>query len=123
MGLIYKQMKLGGNKGEMDVTVLFDTGASLCFVRKDVAEKVADISKAPARLKILTPSGTLETEEAAILQLWVDGHALFWTFLVLPELSEDLIVGTDFFQRWKIRLDPEREDIIIDPNALKLQLI
>lgn len=44
-------------------------------------------------------------------------------FYVLPDLSEELIIGADFFQRWKIRLDQERETILIDPSALRLKLV
>ncbi|MDI6886883.1 MAG: hypothetical protein QMD22_11210, partial [archaeon] len=41
----------------------------------------------------------------------------------VPNLSEELIIGSDFLQRWKIKLDPESEKIIIDPRALKLKLV
>jgi hypothetical protein len=44
-------------------------------------------------------------------------------FIIVPELTEELILGTDFFLRWKIKLDPETEDIVIDPSALILQLV
>jgi len=36
---------------------------------------------------------------------------------------KDAIIGADFFQIWKIKLDPERETLILDPNALKLKLV
>lgn len=36
---------------------------------------------------------------------------------------EELILGADFFQRWKMRLNPENEDIVLDQDALKLKLV
>ena len=57
----------------------------------------------------------------------LNGHALFFTFIVVPQLSpqlsEELILGADFFQRWKVRLDPESEEVAIDPSALRLKLV
>ena len=55
--------------------------------------------------------------------IWIDGHPLLWMFIVAPELPEELILGADFFQVWKIRLDPEHEDITIDASALKFKLL
>lgn len=46
-----------------------------------------------------------------------------WGIYLLPELSEELILGADFFQRYKIKLDPEREDFMLDHTAFRLQLI
>lgn len=123
MGLVYKQSRLAGSLGAKVVRALFDTGASHCFIRKDVAEAISPLSRAPRKLQFETATGVAETEEVIFAEVWVNGYPLFWTFLVVPELSEELILGSDFFQRWKIRLDPEREEIILDPNALKLKLV
>ena len=62
-------------------------------------------------------------ESTPIVDVEVEGYNLFWHFLAFPELSEELIIGADFLQRWKIKLDPENESIIIDPKALKLKLV
>lgn len=47
MELIYKTTKLLGDRGEQEVKALFDTEASQCFVRRDVAQAVATLSKGP----------------------------------------------------------------------------
>jgi len=62
-------------------------------------------------------------QSTGILDIEVEGYNLFWHFLVVSDLSEELIIGADFLQRWKIKLDPENERIIIDPKALKLKLV
>jgi len=68
--------------------------------------------------------GTLLVEgSTGIMDVEVKGYNLFWHFLVIPDLSEEPIIGADFLQRWKITLDPESERIIIDPKALKLKLV
>lgn len=123
MGLIYKATKLLGDRGEQEVKALFDTGASQCFVRRDVAQAVATLSKGPYPFTFETATGLAKTDEVIFAVLKIDGHDLFWMFYVIPDLSEALIVGADFFQRWKIRLDPEREMILVDPSALRLKLV
>ena len=59
------------------------------------------------------------------IDLFVDlrGHKLGFYFLVVPELPYEIIVGADFFQKWKIKLDPVAEDFIIDEKALKIMLV
>ena len=44
-------------------------------------------------------------------------------FLVVPELPYEIIVGADFFQKWKMKLDPIAEDFIIDEKALEIMLV
>ena len=63
------------------------------------------------------------SESTGVLSVEVEGFNLFWHFLVVPNLSEELIIGADFLQRWKIKLGPKSERIIIDPKALKLKLV
>lgn len=62
-------------------------------------------------------------QEGVQAAIWLDGHALSWLFYVIPDLTEDAVIGADFLQIWEIKLDPERERLIFDPNALKLKLV
>jgi hypothetical protein len=34
-----------------------------------------------------------------------------------------VVIGADFLQRWKIKLDPVTEDFIIDEKALEIILV
>ena len=123
MGLIYKRLPLQGDFGLLEATALFDTGASRCFVNKDVARHVATFGRAPYALRFEMAMGAFETDEVIPASVTIHGHPLFWTFIVVPDLSEEVILGADFFQSWKIRLDPESEDVTIDPSALRLKLV
>ncbi len=60
---------------------------------------------------------------AIIGDVQLNGAALLATLLVVPNLTEELILGADFFQRWKIRLNPEGKEVILDQDALKLKLV
>ena len=124
MGLIYKEVVLRGDKGEGKFRALWDNGSSESFIRKDLAEKVGTISRLSAPRKFEMGKGDLLVgESTGIVDVEVEGYNLFWHFLVVPDLSEELIIGADFLQRWEIKLDPESERIIIDPKALKLKLV
>ena len=122
MGLIYKEVVLRGDKGEGEFQALWNNGSSESFIRRDLAEGVGTILRLDAPREFEMGKGDLLVgESTGVLSVEVEGFNLFWHFLVVPNLSEELIIGADFLQRWKIKLDPER--IIIDPKALKLKLV
>ncbi|MFQ5851616.1 MAG: hypothetical protein ACE5JU_13665 [Candidatus Binatia bacterium] len=65
----------------------------------------------------------MKVTRAMIEDVYLNGATLFATLLVVPNLTEELILGADFFQRWKIRLNPETEELILDRDALRLKLV
>lgn len=123
MGLIYKVIKVSGNKGSKEVKALFDSGASESFIRADVAKQLSSAIRLPNPKTFELGRGTLKVKRAMIGDVFLNGTALFTTLLVVPNLTEELILGADFFQRWKIRLNPESEEVILDQDALKLKLV
>ena len=123
MGLIYKAIKVSGNKGTKDVKALFDTGASESFIRADIAKELSSPARLPNPKEFEMGRGTLKVSRAMIGDIQLDGATLFTTLLIVPNLTKELILGADFFQRWKIRLNPENEQVILDQDALKLKLV
>jgi len=124
MGIIKKKIKVAGSKLERECEVLFDTGASSCFVREDVALQLGQAVKAPYPLAFRLGNNTVMTADRTItLFLDMKGHKLSFYFLVVAELPYEVIVGADFFQKWKIKLDPITEDFIIDEKALEIMLV
>ena len=124
MGIIKKQVKVAGSKSERDCEVLFDSGASACFVREDVARQLGQLVKAPYPLAFRLGNNTVMTANRTIdLFLDMKGHKLSFYFLVVAELPYEVIVGANFFQNWKIKLDPITEDFIIDEEALEIMLV
>lgn len=124
MGLIRKKLEVAGSVSRKDCDVLFDTGASACFVREDVARELAQVLKAPVSLTFTLGDETAFTAEYTT-DLYVDikEHFLVHHFLVVPKLPCEVIVGSDFLQRWKIKLDPATEEFIIDEKALEIILV
>lgn len=124
MGLIRKQLKVAGSLGERKCTVLFDTEASASFVREGIAREIAQTLRSPEPLYFTLGNGeVIQAEYTTVLHVEIDGHTLAHMFLVFPSLPDELIIGADFLQQWKIRLDPATEEFIIDEEALKIVLI
>lgn len=120
---VYKFIKLYGNKGTKEVKALFDSGASESFIRADIAKELASPTRLPNPKTFEMGRGSLKVTRAMIGDVQLNGSSLFATLLVVSNLSEELILGADFFQRWKIRLNPENEEFILDKDALKLKLV
>ena len=47
MGTIFYKIKLRGSRGEAEAEALFDTGASMSFIKRSLAEKLGVIDKLP----------------------------------------------------------------------------
>jgi len=124
MGLIKKELEVAGSLHERVCEVLFDTGASASFVRKNVAEEIAQILKTPHRLSFkLGDESVFSAEHTTVLHINIDGHSLPHIFLVVPKLPYEVIIGADFLQRWKIKLDPSTEEFIVDEKSLEIILV
>ena len=118
-----KVIKVAGNKGSKEVKALFDSGASESFIRADIAKELSSPTRLPNPKTFEMGRGTLKVTRAMLGDVQLNGATLFATLLVVPNLTEELILGADFFQRWKVRLNPENEEVILDKDSLKLKLV
>ncbi|MFQ5770975.1 MAG: retropepsin-like aspartic protease [bacterium] len=125
MGLIIKQLILEGDKGKKEIAALFDTGASASFIRRDVAKNLATIVRLPKSWRFVQGDGKNEIiiQESIMVHLTINDVTVFQQIFVANELSEELIIGADTMQHWKIRLDPENEDVIIDKKVTELKFV
>lgn len=124
MGLIRKNLEVAGSISRRACNVLFDTGASACFVREDVARELSQVLKSPTPLAFTLGDETvIRTENLTVLYVNIKDHLLFHHFLIVPKLPSEVVIGADFLQRWKIKLDPSTEEFIIDEKALEIILV
>ena len=123
MGMIMKDYTVTGNSDSAAVRVLYDTGAGASFVRRDVAEPLGMIVPTPTPISFTMADGqeVFTVDQAIYLDLDVDGTRLAYTFYVVNDLAEELIIGADMMQRWKISLDQDNETVSIDPHALYMR--
>ena len=43
--------------------------------------------------------------------------------MLIPDLSEQVIIGAATLQKWRIKLDFERDQVIVDPRVTHLRLL
>lgn len=124
MGLVIKNLKIAGDKGEGSVACLFDTGSTETLIREDVAERLTTIVSLthPLSFKMADGKIGLKAKKAGFLLITVNGCEIFEPVIVVENLSDEMIVGAETMQRRKIKLDMENEKITIDPEAARLRV-
>ncbi len=124
MGLIVKKLRVAGDKGERRLEVLFDTGASASFIRQEAVERIATTLKLPSPEAYTLGDGVgkLRVRETAVLYVYIDGVRISDNFIVAPRLSDSVIIGANTFQKWRVKLDLENEEIIINKRMARMLL-
>ena len=123
MGIIVKDYKATGSRDTDTVRVLYDTGAGSSFVRRDIAEPLGEFAASPVSMTFMMANGqeTFTVEQVITLAVDVEGTPLVYTFFIADDLAEELIIGADMMQKFKISLNMEEEEVSIDPRALYLR--
>jgi len=124
MGLIVKRLRVVGDKGERRLQVLFDTGAAASFIRRDVAARIATALELPSpkTYTLADGGGRLRVNETAVLYVYIQGVEISDNFIVAARLSDEVIIGANTMQKWRIKLDLENERVIIDKRMARLLL-
>ena len=125
MGLLIKKLLIEGQKGKVELDVLFDTGASYSFIKKEIAEKIGILVDLVEPKKFLLADGKkrLRITKLVNLQININGCKVTDEVLVAENLSDDMIIGATTMQKWRIKLDMENERVIIDPKVVQLKLV
>ncbi len=125
MGMVSKRIRVRGDRGAAFVEALFDAGASKSLIRRDIATEIARVLRAPTpwTFQLGDGKGRLKTNEMVGLFFQLKGVPIAHTFIVARSLSDEVIIGTDLTQFWKVRPDPVREDVIIDKKLIQLKLV
>ena len=121
MSIIKLPLLFEGSKGEKTLVALFDSGATFSCMSLQSAEGLATWEKMRHPLEVATASMGiyLKIEYAIRLDFYYNDIRLSDEFMVIPNLSEDVILGVNTFQKWRIKLDFEHDTVIIDPKVAK----
>lgn len=125
MAILQKMIHLEGSKGQAEAVALFDGGASYSCIQPSIAEKLGSIEALPRPMRFGTAreGDTLTATQTIRLDLYVDGHRLSDEFMLIPDLSEQVIIGAATLQKWRIKLDFEHDQVVIDPRVTHLRLL
>ncbi len=113
-----------GSKGEATFYSLFDSGASFSCISPECAEQIANFEKIWKPMEIASaPVGHyLRIEHVIRLDFYYNDIRMSDEFMVIPGLSEDVIIGVNTLQKWRIKLDFEHDTVIVDPKVGKAML-
>jgi len=123
--IIQKEIKLVGSKGQHELVGVFDSGATYSCIERKLALTLGTVEPLPSPLRLGTAEEgrSVEVTEAVRLDFHLDGYRFSDEFMVIPQLSEPLLIGAVTMQKWRFKLDFEREEVIIDPRVTKLRLL
>ena len=123
MGVIRKGIFFLGRRRRKRVECLFDSGASASFIRPTLVQAVGLPTTDLIRpLRIRLGRGSIQVFEIAAIMIRLNGVTLADTAYILPGLTEEYVFGTEFLERYAIRLDPRRRRLVLPPRR-RLSLI
>jgi hypothetical protein len=125
MSILKNPILFTGSLGEKFVYTLFDSGANLSVISADVLKDLELPIKLgkPKKMATAAENHYVEITHRVTLDFILNDVELSDEFLVIPNLSEDAIIGAATMQKWRIKLDFENDKVIVDPKVAKLQLI
>ena len=65
----------------------------------------------------------MEVRERVSLDFHLNGYRFSDEFMVIPDLSSEVIIGAATMQKWRFKLDFEADEVIIDPRVTRLRLL
>ena len=110
-----------GSPGEKTGYSLFDSCASFSCGHPDFLDSLEVPVKMYRPLEIATAAigHYLKITHVVRLDFYYQDIRLSDEFMVIPGLSEDVIIGVNTLQKWRIKLDFEHDTVIIDPKVAK----
>ena len=125
MAVIQKLIRLVGSKGSREEVAIFDSGSTYSCIHPELAEKLAIVEPLPEPMDFGTAKEgeTLTATERVTLNFYIDGYRFSDEFMLIPGLSEAVIIGAATLQKWRLKLDFEADAVIIDPRVTHLRLL
>ena len=125
MSVIKLPLLYVGSRGEKRLYTLFDSGANLSCIDPDFLEGLEN-AVSLGRIRFITTaseSHRIEVKEVTRLDFYIHDVLVSDEFLVVPGLSEEVVIGAATLQKWRIKLDFEHDTVHVDPKVAKMQLI
>jgi len=125
MAVIQKQIRLEGSKGTRKVIATFDRGATYSCIQPDLARKLETTLSLPKPMEFSTAKNgeTLTASERIVINFYIGKYRFSDEFMLIPGLSEPAVIGAKTLQAWRMKLDFEADEVIIDPRVTKLRLL
>ena len=125
MAVIIKEIRLRGSKGELKREAIFDSGSTYSCIHPELAKKLEIVTPLPEPMEFSTAEeGRKVTARGAVrLNFYIGKYRFSDEFMVIEKLSNGVIIGAATLQKWRLKLDFERDEIIIGPKVTRLWLL
>lgn len=125
MAVIRKRIRLKGSKGEVEKEAIFDSGATYSCINPDLAESLELVTPLPESMEFTTAKEgeKVAAKGRATVNFYIDSYRFSDEFMVIEKLSSEVIIGAATLQKWRLKLDFEKDEVIIDPRVTKLWLL
>ena len=124
MSIIKLPIRYEGSQGEKVLYTLFDSGSTFSCINADYVKGIEKLTKLRHSKLVETASegDYIEIKHRVTLDFYIDDILLSDEFMVVPNLSEEAILGATTMQKWRIKLDFEYDKVFVDPKVAKLIL-
>lgn len=124
MSIIKIPVYFEGSLGEKTLMCLFDSGATFSCISEEAILGLEETTKLRKPLEVSTAAAGhyLKISKRAAMDFYINDIRLSDEFMVIPGLSEEVILGVNTFQKWRIKLDFEHDTVIVDPKVAKAML-
>lgn len=124
MSIIKIPLYFEGSLGEKNLICLFDSGATFSCISEEAIYglEVATTLRKPLEVATAAVGQYLKISKRAAMDFYINDVRLSDEFMVVPGLSEEVILGVNTFQKWRIKLDFEHDTVIVDPKVAKAML-
>jgi predicted aspartyl protease len=114
-------MRFEGSKGERIIYALFDSGATFSCLNEEYAAEIGnpELLRTPIEVATASEDHFIKVKEAMRADFYLNDIRLSDEFMVVPNLSEQAIIGVNTLQKWRIKLDFEHDSVIVDPKVAK----
>jgi hypothetical protein len=112
-----------GSKGKKNLNTLFDSSVNLSCIHPNYLKEL----ETPIRLGRVRkfykadPDDYIEIKEAILLDFYINDILLSDEFLIVPDINEEIIIGAATLRKWRIKLDVEHDQVVVDPSLAKLR--
>ena len=125
MAVIQKNIRLVGSLGSKEESALFDSGSTYSCIEPSLAQQLGHIEPLPEPMVFGTAKDgeQLVATERVSLNYYLEGYRFSDEFMLIPDLSERVIIGAKTLQAWRMKLDFEHDEVIIDPRVTKFRFM
>ena len=121
MGEIKQNLKIIGLKGIMRVDAIFDSGATMSYIKQSIAEKIGlkDLGKVTYEM----PNGKEEEGYMSSMIVVIRNRSAPTQIIISPTLKDDLILGQNFLQYNDIILNFKKDKFRFGEHQPKVRRI